>query len=213
MKSVKAHLVIPSSPTKGMADLGLLSEDIPATVKVAQFQTLLEAELARGRLSASGISASLSDAHTASMGLHLGQLCGGVKVHVRVDDEERAREILFTPVAMLEDEAEEDTDDAPAQTESIGRGRDMDAGAPAASSPATLDDSEELAQRALVTAGLGLCFLFPLTLYSSLCLLRLARRPGRSPRAERRARWALAINALAGAASAWFWTSGGSLSS
>lgn len=64
---------------------------------VVSFDSLLHAELVRGRLEASGIAARLEDAHTVGMASHLASAIGGVKVVVARSDVEAARGVLATP--------------------------------------------------------------------------------------------------------------------
>jgi hypothetical protein len=82
---------------------------------VVSFDSLLHAELVRGRLEASGIPARLEDAHTVGMASHLASAIGGVKVVVAKADVEASRELLQTPVA-LEGADVDDRPTAPGQT-------------------------------------------------------------------------------------------------
>jgi hypothetical protein len=68
----------------------------PAVVEtvVASFATLLEAELARGRLHAEGIAARLLDEFTVGVAAHFATMAGGVRLVVPDDDLDLAREIL-----------------------------------------------------------------------------------------------------------------------
>ena len=61
---------------------------------VASFGTLIEAELARGRLNAEGIAARLLDEFTIGVAAHLSPVLGGVKLVVPTDDVDQAREVL-----------------------------------------------------------------------------------------------------------------------
>ena len=63
-------------------------------VLLQSFALPMEAELARGRLLASGIEAKLSDQHTVSMAWHLADAMGGIKLRVAEEDFERALVIL-----------------------------------------------------------------------------------------------------------------------
>lgn len=69
---------------------------------VVSFDSLLHAELVRGRLEASGVPARLEDAHTVGMASHLASAIGGVKVVVARSDVEAARGILATPALPAE---------------------------------------------------------------------------------------------------------------
>jgi hypothetical protein len=69
-------------------------DEAPEAVVVARYDSVMHAELVRGRLEAAGIPVRLKDAHTAGLGGHLTTVIGGVKVIVARDDEEAARAIL-----------------------------------------------------------------------------------------------------------------------
>ena len=61
---------------------------------VASFREVYPAHLARGRLEAEGIRASVIDENIVRMNWALSQAVGGVKVQVHHEDLEKAREIL-----------------------------------------------------------------------------------------------------------------------
>jgi hypothetical protein len=63
-------------------------------VLLQSFAVPMEAELAKGRLLASGIEAKLSDQHTVSMAWHLADAMGGIKLRVAEEDLERALVVL-----------------------------------------------------------------------------------------------------------------------
>lgn len=70
-------------------------EQAPETwVLLQSFAVPMEAELAKGRLLASGIEAKLSDQHTVSMAWHLADAMGGIKLRVAEEDLERALVIM-----------------------------------------------------------------------------------------------------------------------
>ncbi len=72
---------------------------------IGRYESVLQAELVRGRLEAAGIGARLQDAHTAGLGGHLTAVIGGVKVIVAKDDVEAGQHILDTAAIVLaEDE-------------------------------------------------------------------------------------------------------------
>ena len=71
---------------------------------VASFDSLLLAELVRGRLEASGIGVRLQDAHTVSLASHLAQAVGGVKVVVARADADDARALLQAPAPLTPDD-------------------------------------------------------------------------------------------------------------
>lgn len=65
-------------------------------VVLASYDSVMHAELVRGRLEAASIPVRLTDTHTAGLGGHLTNVIGGVKVIVARDDVEAARAILET---------------------------------------------------------------------------------------------------------------------
>ena len=82
-------------------------------VVVASYGTVLEAELARGRLEVEGIDAHLRDNHTVGVAAHLAVAVGGVKVTVDVNDLELARAALTVPTLVDEDDSAIDEPAAP----------------------------------------------------------------------------------------------------
>jgi len=70
---------------------------------VAAFDTVLEAEMARGRLESDGISARIVDGNTVGIATHLSVVLGGAKVVVACSDLEAARMILFAPSTTFPD--------------------------------------------------------------------------------------------------------------
>jgi hypothetical protein len=93
-------MVEPTSPASPMSADSAVSTDDEAIV--ASFTTVLEAEMARGRLEADGIGARVVDANTAGIATHLAMAIGGVKIAVAKSDFEAARAILFSPSALVE---------------------------------------------------------------------------------------------------------------
>lgn len=85
--------------------------DDAAEVVLGQYDSVIHAELVRGRLEAASIPVRLKDAHTAGLGGHLTNVIGGVKVIVARDDVEAARAILDTDDFV--DDALAATDDTP----------------------------------------------------------------------------------------------------
>ncbi len=63
-------------------------------VTVAAFADVAEAELAKERLELEGVLAFVADAQTAGVMPYLTSTTGGVRVQVRPEDAEKAREIL-----------------------------------------------------------------------------------------------------------------------
>ena len=150
---------------------------------VAAFDTLMEAELARGRLESEGIGARIIDGNTVGIAQHLSSALGGVKLAVAESDFPAARAILFAPSALVEDEP---------------------APAPEAEPPLpTLDTPDGVVERALRAAVLGYVLFPPLLHLWSLVLLAGQRGAPLTPRGRARMRMALLLDgvALAGAAS------------
>lgn len=87
---------VPASAASPMSADHQLPIERPAEnwVLLQSFAMPMEAELARGRLLASGIEAKLSDQHTVSMAWHLADAMGGIKLRVLEEDLERALVIL-----------------------------------------------------------------------------------------------------------------------
>lgn len=97
-------MAAPTSPASPMSLSSALSYDDEQVV--AAFDSLMEAELARGRLEAEGIAARIADGNMAGIGLAL----GGVKLVVAESDVGAARALLFAPSAIVEDEPRPDPD-------------------------------------------------------------------------------------------------------
>jgi hypothetical protein len=93
---------LPSTPAVPLAGAGLPADEEPVEGVVATYGTVLEAELARGRLEAAGLDARVLDAHTIGVAQMLSVAVGGVKVVVATEDLEEARELLARP-AVVED--------------------------------------------------------------------------------------------------------------
>lgn len=148
---------------------------------VAAFDTLMEAELARGRLEIEGIAARIVDGNTVGIAQHLSNALGGAKVVVAESDLGAARTILFAPSALVQ-ETEEPADAAPVPDE--------------APLP-TLDTPDGLVERALRAAVLGFVVFPPLLHLWSLVLLTGMSGHGLSERGRRRRRVALALDGIA----------------
>lgn len=153
---------------------------------VASFDTLIEAELARGRLEAEGISARIVDGNTVSIAQHLSGALGGVKLVVAESDDAAARALLFAPSALAEGEAVLDAE----------LSREPEAALP------TLDTPDGVAERALRAAVLGFVLFPPLLHLWSLVLAAQVRGRPLSARARRRVVIALVLDGVALAASA-----------
>jgi hypothetical protein len=68
------------------------------TVTLRQFRDLPEALIARGSLESAGIQAFLIDDNMIRMDWFISNLLGGIKLEVRAEDAEAAREILDQPI-------------------------------------------------------------------------------------------------------------------
>lgn len=88
----------PSSPASPMSLATALSFDDEG--EVASFDSLIEAELARGRLEAEGIAARIVGDSVLGLGLSI----GGARLIVAGSDVGAAREVLFAPSALVEDD-------------------------------------------------------------------------------------------------------------
>lgn len=155
---------------------------------VAAFGSVLEAELARGRLEADGIFSRVVDGNTAGIA-PVALALGGVRLVVAQSDFEAARAILFSPSALVDDEAVA----ALAAEEP-----------PPAPGPRALT-TDELANRALRASVVGLALVPPLGHVWSLVLLGREVWPRRhelGPKGRRQAAIALVIDGVALAASA-----------
>ena len=142
-----------ASPMSTAAALSTEDETI-----VAAFDTVLEAEMARGRLEVEDIPARIVDGNTVGIAAHLSMALGGAKLVIGVSDLEAARAILFAPSAF----ADEFVDVQP---------RDDDRGGP------LITHADADAGRALKSAILGLIFIPPVGhLWSLYLLTRVVRR-------------------------------------
>jgi hypothetical protein len=112
---VSASRPLPSSSASPLSSSAFGSDeedDAAEAVIVARYDSVLHAELVRGRLEAAGIPVRLKDAHTAGLGGHLTTVIGGVKVIVARDDEEAARAILDIN-DFVDDDLAESSDSLP----------------------------------------------------------------------------------------------------
>lgn len=162
---------------------------------VAAFGSVLEAELARGRLEADGIFSRVVDGNTAGIA-PVALALGGVRLVVAQSDFEAARAILFSPSALVDDEAV-----------AALPGEELAAEEPSpepAKGPRALT-TDELANRALRASVVGLALVPPLGHVWSLVLLGREVWPRRhelGPKGRRQAAIALVIDGVALAASA-----------
>jgi len=67
-------------------------------VTVRQYRDLFEAQLAKGMLESAGIECFLADENIVRMNWYISNLVGGLRLQVRPDDAEAAREILDQPM-------------------------------------------------------------------------------------------------------------------
>lgn len=170
----------PTSPASPMAHSTALSSDDEHVV--ASFDTLMEAELARGRLESEGIGARIVDGNTVGIAQHLSGALGGAKVVVAEGDVGAARSVLFAPSALVEAEEAPTRDEEPPLP--------------------TLDTPDGITERALRAAVLGFVLFPPLLHLWSLVLLGQVRGQPLSAKGRFRLRVALLLDgvALAGAA-------------
>jgi hypothetical protein len=104
----------PTSPASGPS-ISFLEADADQA-QVAAYATLMEAELARGRLESEGIAARVVDGHTVAIAAPLSIALGGVKLWVSRDDLEAARAVLFAPAVESSADDASATDAAPRAT-------------------------------------------------------------------------------------------------
>ena len=94
-----------SASPLSLADLGERPAVHADETVIGSYESVLQAELVRGRLEAAGIAARLQDAHTGGLGGHLTAVIGGVKVVIAKDDVAAGQHILDTAAVVLaEDE-------------------------------------------------------------------------------------------------------------
>jgi hypothetical protein len=169
---------VPGSSASPMSTAAALSTEDETIV--AAFNTVLEAEMARGRLEVDGIASRIVDGNTVGIAAHLSMALGGAKVVVAQRDLEAARAILFSTDAFDDDKLDE-----------------VALAAKATTAPVVVEDADSDALRALKAAVFGLVFVPPVgQLYSLLVLAGLARRRHElSASARRYAVAALAIDA------------------
>jgi hypothetical protein len=160
---------------------------------VATFWSSVEANLARNRLTAEGISSCLQGEEAATMTWGLANATGGILLQVQARDVERALACLGesradTAPAIDEGERWSDTGLDGGNEEPEAAGREPDDAEP----PRTR--REENADRAWRGAFLGLLFM-PLQLYVSWLLLKvfLSEEPLRGKH-RRHAWWAATLN-------------------
>lgn len=168
----------PTSPASPMSRSSALSTDDEHVV--AAFDTLMEAELARGRLESEGIGARIVDGNTVGIAQHLSGALGGAKVVVAESDLAAARAVLFAPSALVEPEPAPELSEEPPLP--------------------TVDTPDGVAERALRAAVLGLVVFPPLLHLWSLVLVLQVRSAPLSERARRRLRTAVILDSVALAA-------------
>lgn len=173
---------VPGSSASPMSTAAALSTEDETIV--AAFDTVLEAEMARGRLEVDGIASRIVDGNTVGIAAHLSMAIGGAKVVVAQNDVEAARAILFSTDAFEPEKLDE---------AALAAKDEATHAAPVA----VEDDADTTALRALKAAVFGLVFVPPVgQLYSLLVLAGLAkRRHELSKGARRHAITALTIDA------------------
>lgn len=147
---------------------------------VASFDTVLEAEMARGRLEVEGIPSRIVDGNTVGIAAHLSMALGGVKVVVAHSDLEAARGALFAPGTFEDPAFAPDAADEPAPP------------------PALALTVDEVANRALRASVVGLIFVPPIGHLWSLWLLSSVwrKRAELSPKGRRQAAAAFVVDAV-----------------
>jgi hypothetical protein len=128
---------------------------------VATFDTVLEAEMARGRLEVEGIASRIVDGNVVGIAQHLSMAVGGAKLVVHESDLAAARTILFSPSALVDEDFPVNAPDAADGLVPSEQG--------IAHNPISADD---LALRALRASVIGLVFFPPLGQLYSLWLLK-----------------------------------------
>jgi hypothetical protein len=182
-------------------------------VTVGVFSTPEEAHLCKNRLEAEGIDVQLMDAETVGMAWYFGNALGGIKVQVRAEQAEEARQVL----ELHEPVRAEDTvvEESPLSDECWDEDRLTPGHAEEAADTESPGDNS--ADRAFRAAVFGMIALPPLLhLYSVYLLVRLdfSELP-LGPRAARRVRSAWVIDVVfisfAMLLFAWWWAKLGSL--
>lgn len=177
----------PISSASPMAVTTALSTDDEAIV--AAFDTILEAELARGRLESEGIGARIVDGNTVGVAQHLSLALGGVKIAVARSAIEAARAVLEAPPLVDHELEALATQEARVEVEV---------------KPVELD-ADALANRALRSSVIGLVFFPPLGHLWSLVLLKdvVTKRATLTPKGKTQATIAAVIDAGAIGFAAW----------
>jgi hypothetical protein len=109
-------MTLPTSPASAMSLSELRGpgdDQAQNECIVGAYNTLIEAELARGRLDVEGITSRLVDGNTISVAAPLAQALGGVKLVIATDDLEAARAALGSAADLAADLADDGDDDAP----------------------------------------------------------------------------------------------------
>src|SRR5688572_26259355 len=166
----------PASPASPMSSTSATSIDEEQIV--AAFDTVLEAEIARGRLESDGIPARIVDGNVIGIAQHLSMALGGAKLVVHESDLAAARTILFSPSALVDD-------DVPIP---------LTPDAPEEKLPALTAD--QVATRALRASVVGLVVLPPIGQLYSLWLLKRIRAEELSDAGRRNRAIALTIDGV-----------------
>jgi len=152
-------------------------------VKIAAFETPVEAHIARNTLEAMGIAATISNESLAGNAWLYGGAIGGVHLHVAAENAEEALKVLSEHDSSDERSSTEDTDEGMTQ-ESFDDDWDEEA------SETTLQtEADRLAQRASRSGLLGL-ILPILQLYTLWLLLLFCFEP---TYATTKSRWIVAF--------------------
>lgn len=89
----RRHLEIPSDAGEPAAII-----DFQKLVMIRQFRDLPEALLAKGSLESAGIECFLRDDNLVRLDWFISNFIGGIKLCVRVEDEQNARQLLDEPI-------------------------------------------------------------------------------------------------------------------
>ncbi len=149
----------------------------------ARVNDVATAHVLKSTLDAAGIDCVIPDQNMASVAWHLGQAIGGVRVQVRADRVEQAREILEA------EWSEEPADDESSVDELSGDGGELASGPPGPT-------GDSIAYRAFKASVLG-SVLLPMLPYAFLLSLRAASLGELSARGRRHALLAGGISLIA----------------
>ena len=82
-------------------------------ITIANFGTLMEAELLKLKLASFGIDAFIPDELTAGVAPHIFATKSGVRVQVKIEDEKKAKEVISQKSFNPDDDIDSDAIDSP----------------------------------------------------------------------------------------------------